>query len=66
MEFTMFPAAPAKAMGRVKDLEESYKKPGRMKMLRNFGIDDAMVDSASRLVVMYRFGSMGAPAAADM
>ena len=53
-------------MGRVNDLDESYKKPGRMKILRNFGSDDEMVDSASRLVVMYLFGNIGAPAAADM
>ncbi|KAL9033179.1 MAG: hypothetical protein Q9180_006088, partial [Flavoplaca navasiana] len=50
MEFTMLPAAPANAIGRVNDLDESYKKPGRMKILRNFGNDDEMVDSASRLV----------------
>ena len=62
----MLPAAPANAMGRVNDLDESYKKPGRMKILRNFGNDDEMVDSASRLVVMYLFGSIGAPAAADI
>lgn len=37
-----------------------------MKTLRSLGSEDAMVDSASRFVVMYLFGSMGAPAAADM
>ena len=37
-----------------------------MKMFRSFGKEEAMVDSASRLVVMYRLGSMGAPAAAEM
>lgn len=37
-----------------------------MNMLRSFGNDDAIVDSASRLVVIYRFGSMGVPAAAEI
>lgn len=37
-----------------------------MKTLRSFGNEDAMVDSASRFVVMYLLGSMGAPAAAEM
>ena len=37
-----------------------------MKILRSLGNEDAIVDSASRLVVMYRLGSMGAPAAAEM
>ena len=37
-----------------------------MKILRRFGKDDEMVDSASLLVVMYRRGSIGAPAAAEM
>ena len=36
-----------------------------MKILRSFGSEDDMVDSASRLVVMYRLGRMGVPAAAD-
>ena len=35
-------------------------------MLLSFGNDEAIVDSASLFVVMYRFGSMGAPAAAEM
>ena len=35
-------------------------------MLRSLGNEDAIVDSASLLVVMYRWGNMGAPAAADM
>lgn len=61
----MFPALPAKAIGSVKDLDESYRKPGRMKILLSFGNDDAILDSASRFVVMYRFGSIGAPAAAE-
>ncbi|KAL8722641.1 MAG: hypothetical protein Q9181_007439 [Wetmoreana brouardii] len=65
-EFTIFPALPAKAMGNVNDLDESYRKPGRMNILRNFGNEEAIVDSASRFVVMYRFGSIGAPAAAEM
>ena len=37
-----------------------------MKMDRSFGKAEAMVDSASRFVVIYRFGKIGAPAAADM
>lgn len=37
-----------------------------MKILRSLGNEEAMVDSASRFVVMYRLGSMGAPAAAEM
>lgn len=37
-----------------------------MKILRSLGNEEAIVDSASRLVVMYRLGSMGAPAAAEM
>lgn len=36
-----------------------------MNILLRFGNDDEMVDSASLLVVMYRLGSMGAPAAAE-
>ena len=35
-------------------------------MLRSLGNAEAIVDSASRFVVMYRLGSMGAPAAAEM
>ena len=46
--------------------DESYKKPGRIKMLRSFGNEDAMVDSASLLVVMYLLGRIGVPAAAEM
>ena len=37
-----------------------------MKILRSLGNEEAIVDSASLLVVMYRLGSMGAPAAAEM
>lgn len=37
-----------------------------MKILRRLGNEDAMVDSASRLVVMYLRGKRGAPAAAEM
>lgn len=37
-----------------------------MKILRSFGREDAIVDSASLLVVMYLFGRMGVPAAAEM
>ena len=35
-------------------------------MLRILGNEEAIVDSASRFVSMYLFGSIGAPAAADM
>ena len=35
-------------------------------MLRSLGSEDAMVSSACRFVVMYRFGSIGVPAAADI
>jgi hypothetical protein len=52
-------------MGNVNFLLESYKKPGRMKMLRRLGSDEDMVASASLLVVIYLLGNMGAPAAAD-
>lgn len=37
-----------------------------MKTLRRLGNEDAMADSASRLVVIYLFGKIGAPAAAEM
>ena len=37
-----------------------------MKRHRSLGNEEAIVDSASRLVVIYRLGSMGAPAAAEM
>ena len=37
-----------------------------MKIERSLGREDAMVDSASLFVVMYRVGSIGAPAAAEM
>ena len=37
-----------------------------MKMLRSLGKEEAIVDSASLLVVMYRLGSIGVPAAAEM
>ncbi len=37
-----------------------------MKILRSLGNEEAIVDSASRFVVMYLFGSRGAPAAAEM
>lgn len=37
-----------------------------MKILRSLGNEDSMVDSASRLVVMYLRGNKGAPAAAEM
>lgn len=37
-----------------------------MKILRSLGNEEAIVDSASRLVVIYRLGSIGAPAAAEM
>ena len=35
-------------------------------MLLIFGNDDAIVDSASLFVVMYRLGRIGVPAAAEM
>ena len=35
-------------------------------MLRSEGKEDAIVDSASRFVEIYREGSIGAPAAAEM
>lgn len=37
-----------------------------MKMYRILGKEDAIVDSASRFEVIYLFGNIGAPAAADM
>lgn len=37
-----------------------------MKILRSPGSLDSMVVSASRFVVIYRLGSIGAPEAADM
>lgn len=37
-----------------------------MKILLSLRNEDAIVDSASRLVVIYRLGSIGAPAAAEM
>ena len=37
-----------------------------MKILLSFGRDDAIVDSASLFVVIYRLGSIGAPAAAEI
>ena len=66
IEFTMLPALPKKAIGNVKVRDESYRKPGRIKMLRSLGNEDAMVDSASLLVVMYLLGRIGVPAAAEM
>ncbi len=66
MPLTILPALPANAIGRVNLRELSYRNPGRMKMLLSFGSDEAIVDSASLFVVIYRFGSIGAPAAADM
>lgn len=62
----MFPALPANAIGSVNFRDKSYKKPGLMKILRSFGKEEAIVDSASRFVVIYRFGSIGVPAAAEM
>ena len=53
-------------MGNVKVRDESYRNPGRMKILRSLGNDEAMVDSASLLVVIYLLGKIGVPAAADM
>lgn len=62
----MLPALPKNAIGKVKVRDESYRNPGRMKILRSFGNEDAMVDSASLLVVMYLLGRIGVPAAAEM
>lgn len=53
-------------MGRVNVRLESYMKGARMKMERMAGNLVEMSDSASRLVVMYRAGRMGVPAAAEM
>ena len=61
-----FPAKPPNAITRVNVLELSYRKPGRKKMLRSWGKEEAMVDSASRFALMYREGRSGAPAAAEM
>ena len=66
IEFTILPALPKNAIGKVNVLEESYRNPGRRKMLRSFGREDAIVDSASLLVVIYRLGRIGVPAAAEM
>ena len=65
-EFTILPALPKNAMGKVNVRDESYRNPGRIKMFRSLGNEEAIVDSASLLVVMYRLGNIGAPAAADM
>lgn len=51
-EFTVDAIPPKAAMGMVKDLEESYRKLGRRNILRIAGKFEAMIDSASRLVVM--------------
>ena len=64
--FVTLPRVPASAIGRVNNREESYRNPGRMKMLRSLGNEEAIVDSASLFVVMYRLGKIGVPAAADM
>lgn len=53
-------------MGKVNVLDESYRKPGRIKILRSLGNDEAIVDSASRLVVIYRLGNIGVPTAAEI
>ena len=50
--FAMLPIVPANAMGRVNSREESYRKPGLMNMLRSLGREEAIIDSASRFVVM--------------
>ena len=65
-EFAKEPIVPAKAIGRVNRREESYRNPGLINTLRSLGNEEAIVDSASLLVVMYRLGSIGAPAAAEM
>lgn len=53
-------------MGNVNFRLESKMKLGRMKILRSSGRVEAIVSSASLLVVMYRAGRTGAPAAAEM
>jgi hypothetical protein len=57
---------PPRAIGNVNFLLESYKKPGRMKILRSSGSEEDIAASASLFVVMYLLGSIGAPAAADI
>lgn len=57
---------PPRAIGRVNFRLESYMKPGLMKILRKSGRVEAIVSSASLLVVMYRAGRIGAPPAAEM
>ena len=57
---------PPKAIGNVNFRLESYMKAGRIKILRNSGKVAVIVFSASRLVVMYLDGRIGAPAAADI
>ena len=53
-------------MGKVNFLLESYMNGGRMKTLRSSGSWEDIVVSASRLVVMYLLGSIGAPPEAEM
>lgn len=53
-------------MGKVNFLLESYMNGGRMKTLRSSGSWEDIVVSASRLVVIYRLGSIGAPEEAEM
>ena len=62
----MDPAMPPHIIGIVKAREESYRKLGRMKMFLILGNWVAIVDSASRLVVMYRFGRIGVPSTAEI
>jgi hypothetical protein len=57
---------PPRAIGNVNFRLESNMKAGRMKILRSSGRVEAIVSSASLLVVMYRAGRIGAPAAAEM
>lgn len=51
-ELTVDATPPRAAMGIVNDLEESYRKLGRINILLMLGNVEAMVVSASRLVVM--------------
>lgn len=60
------PIIPPRAIGKVIFRLESYRNPGRTKTLRSSGSCDAIVSSASRFVVMYRLGRIGAPPAAEM
>lgn len=63
---TSVPRNPPNAIGNVNFLLESYMNAGRIKILLRSGSFDDMVASASRLVVIYLLGRIGAPPAAEM